>query len=74
MSAIGPKRTLLFAARTSAFDPKRTQGPFRVIDLIGAKSSRGTFAFLTGTVEALRKEMKKIKGLKIHAMRPGEKL
>jgi hypothetical protein len=46
----------------SAYDPKRTQG------------SRGTFAFLTGTVEAPRKEMKKIKGLKIHALKPGEKL
>jgi hypothetical protein len=52
-----------------------------LFDLIGAKSpswhyptSRGTFAFLTGTVEAPRKEMKKIKGLKIHAPKPGEKL
>jgi hypothetical protein len=43
-----------------------------LFDLIGAK--RGTFAFLTGTVEAPRKEMKKIKGLKIHALKPGEKL
>lgn len=33
-----------------------------------------TFPFLTGTVEALRKETKKIKGLKIHALKPGEKL
>jgi predicted O-methyltransferase YrrM len=33
-------------------------------------ASRGTFAFLTGTVEAPRKEMKKIKGLKIHALKP----
>ena len=37
-------------------------------------TSRGTIAFLTGTVEAPRKEMKKIKGLKIHAPTPGEKL
>ena len=37
-------------------------------------TSRGTFAFLTGTVEAPRKEIKKIKGLKIHALKPGEKL
>jgi hypothetical protein len=33
-----------------------------------------TFDFLTGTVEALRKEAKKIKGLKIHALQPGEKI
>jgi hypothetical protein len=32
------------------------------------------FRFLTGTVEAPRKEMKRIKGLKIHALKPGEKL
>src|SRR5229473_1480272 len=30
-----------------------------------------TFAFLTGTVEALRKETKKIEGLKIYALKPG---
>lgn len=34
----------------------------------------GTFPFLTGTVEALRKETRKIKGLQIHALKPGEKL
>ena len=40
----------------------------------GAKSPLGTTRpFLTGTVEAPRKEMKKIKGLKIHALKPGEK-
>ena len=33
-----------------------------------------TFPFLTGTVEELRKETKKIKGLKIHALKPGEEL
>jgi L-ascorbate metabolism protein UlaG (beta-lactamase superfamily) len=33
-----------------------------------------TFPFLTGTVEAFRKETKKIKGLKIHAMKPGANL
>jgi L-ascorbate metabolism protein UlaG (beta-lactamase superfamily) len=31
-----------------------------------------TFPFLTGTVEAFRKETKKIKGLQIHALKPGE--
>jgi len=30
--------------------------------------------YLTGTVEAPRNEIKKIKGLKIHALKPGEKL
>jgi hypothetical protein len=33
-----------------------------------------TFSFLAGTAEQLRKETKKIKGLKIHALKPGEKL
>jgi L-ascorbate metabolism protein UlaG (beta-lactamase superfamily) len=33
-----------------------------------------SFPFLTGTAEELRKETKKIKGLKIHALKPGEKL
>lgn len=33
-----------------------------------------TFAFLTGTPEALRRETKKIKGLQIHALKPGETL
>jgi hypothetical protein len=33
-----------------------------------------TFPFLTVTAEELRKETKRIKGLKIHALKPGEKL
>ncbi|PYU79468.1 MAG: metal-dependent hydrolase, partial [Acidobacteria bacterium] len=33
-----------------------------------------SFPFLTGTAEELRKETKKIKGLTIHALKPGEKL
>ena len=33
-----------------------------------------TFPFLTGTVEGLRSESKKIKGLKIYALKAGEKL
>ena len=33
-----------------------------------------TFPFLTGTVEELQRETKKIKGLTIHAMKPGESL
>jgi L-ascorbate metabolism protein UlaG (beta-lactamase superfamily) len=33
-----------------------------------------TFPFLTGTVKELRKETKKIKGLNIHALKPGESL
>ncbi len=33
-----------------------------------------SFSFLTGTAEELRKETKKIKGLKIHALKPGENL
>lgn len=33
-----------------------------------------TFPFLTGTVEELRKEVKEIEGLTIHALKPGEKL
>jgi hypothetical protein len=75
------KADIHLAARMSAFDPKRTQGPFSVICSHRREvpswhypTSRGTFAFLTGTVEAPRKEMKKIKGLKIHALKPGEKL
>jgi L-ascorbate metabolism protein UlaG (beta-lactamase superfamily) len=48
------------------------------IQLLGVKHvipmHYATFPFLTGTVEALRKEAKKIKGLKIHALKPGEKL
>ena len=34
----------------------------------------GTFDFLTGTAEELRKETKKIKGGKIYALKPGDKL
>jgi L-ascorbate metabolism protein UlaG (beta-lactamase superfamily) len=34
----------------------------------------GTFPFLTGTVEAFRKETMKIRGLEIHALKPGESL
>ena len=33
-----------------------------------------TFPFLTGTVDAFRQETRKIKGLKIHALKPGESL
>ncbi len=33
-----------------------------------------TFPFLTGTVDEWRKEPKKIKGLKIDSLKPGEKL
>jgi len=33
-----------------------------------------TFPFLTDTEVELRKETKKIKGLKIHALKAGEKL
>jgi L-ascorbate metabolism protein UlaG (beta-lactamase superfamily) len=58
-----------------------TMGPREAayaIRLLGVKHvvpmHYATFSFLTGTVEALRKETKKIKGLKIHALKPGEKL
>jgi len=58
-----------------------TMGPMEAayaIRLLGVKHvipmHYGTFDFLTGTVEALRKETKKIKGLKIYALKPGEKL
>jgi L-ascorbate metabolism protein UlaG (beta-lactamase superfamily) len=58
-----------------------TMGPTEAayaIRLLGVKHvipmHYGTFDFLTGTVEALRKETKKIKGLKIYALKPGEKL
>jgi len=48
------------------------------IRLLGVKQvipmHYATFEFLTGTVEGLRKETKKIKGLKIYALKPGEKL
>ena len=33
-----------------------------------------TFPFLTGTVDEWRKGTRKIKRLKIHALKPGEKL
>jgi L-ascorbate metabolism protein UlaG (beta-lactamase superfamily) len=58
-----------------------TMGPREAsyaIRLLGAKHvipmHYATFPFLTGTVEALRKETRKIKGLKIHALKPGENL
>ena len=34
----------------------------------------GTFPFLTGTVDALRRETREISGLEIHALKPGEYL
>jgi hypothetical protein len=33
-----------------------------------------TFPMLTGTPEALRKEAKGVRGLKVHALKPGESL
>jgi L-ascorbate metabolism protein UlaG (beta-lactamase superfamily) len=58
-----------------------TMGPREAayaIRLLGVKHvipmHYATFPFLTGTVEALRKETKKIKGLKIHALKTGETL
>lgn len=58
-----------------------TMGPKEAayaIRLLGVKHiipmHYATFPFLTGTVEDLRKETKKIKGLKIYALQPGEKL
>jgi len=58
-----------------------TMGPREAayaIRLLGVKQvipmHYATFDFLTGTVEALRKEAKKIKGLKIQALQPGEKI
>src|SRR5207249_1984051 len=58
-----------------------TMGPGEAayaIRLLGVKHvvpmHYATFPFLTGTAEALRKEAKKIKGLKIYALKPGEKL
>ncbi|MFI5056599.1 MAG: hypothetical protein ACHQLQ_00290 [Candidatus Acidiferrales bacterium] len=41
---------------------------------LSTPSSQAAFAFLTGTVEELRKETKKIKGLTIHALKPGESI
>lgn len=58
-----------------------TMGPKEAayaIRLLGVKHvipmHYGTFDFLTGTVEGLRNEAKKIKGLKIHALKSGEQL
>lgn len=58
-----------------------TMGPreaARAIRLLGAKHvipmHYATFPFLTGTVEELRREVKEIEGLTIHALKPGEKL
>jgi L-ascorbate metabolism protein UlaG (beta-lactamase superfamily) len=58
-----------------------TMGPREAayaIRLLGVKHvvpmHYATFPALTGTVEELRRESKKIKGLKIHALKPGEKL
>ncbi len=58
-----------------------TMGPREAayaIRLLGVKHvvpiHYATFPFLTGTAEAFRKETKKIKGLKIHALKPGENL
>src|SRR5260370_33200394 len=58
-----------------------TMGPREAayaIRLLGVKHvvpmHYATFPFLTGTAEELRKETKKIKGLTIHARKPGEKL
>jgi L-ascorbate metabolism protein UlaG (beta-lactamase superfamily) len=58
-----------------------TMGPREAafaIRLLGVKHvvpmHYATFPFLTGTLEQLRKETKKIKGLKIHALKPGESL
>jgi len=56
-----------------------TMGPKEAaygIRLLGVKHvipmHYGTFSFLTGTVEALRDEAKKIKDLEIHALKSGE--
>ncbi len=58
-----------------------TMGPREAacaIRLLGMKQvvpmHYATFPFLTGTVEELRKETKKIRGLRIYALKPGEKL
>jgi hypothetical protein len=40
--------------------------------LLRTLSNQATFRFLTGTVEEMRKETKKIRGLTIHARKPGE--
>jgi len=58
-----------------------TMGPKEAayaVKLLGVKHvvpmHYATFDFLTGTVEALRIATKKMKGLKIHALKSGEKL
>jgi L-ascorbate metabolism protein UlaG (beta-lactamase superfamily) len=58
-----------------------TMGPREAayaIRLLGVKHAipmhYGTFPFLTGTVEGLRRETKDIVGLEIHEMKPGDKL
>jgi L-ascorbate metabolism protein UlaG (beta-lactamase superfamily) len=58
-----------------------TMGPKEAayaIRLLGVKHvipmHYATFSFLTGTVEELGEEAKKIKGLKIHALKPGGEL
>jgi L-ascorbate metabolism protein UlaG (beta-lactamase superfamily) len=58
-----------------------TMGPREAayaIRLLGVKHvvpmHYATFPFLTGTAEQLGNETKKVKGLKIHALKPGEKL
>ncbi|HET8924217.1 MAG TPA: metal-dependent hydrolase [Candidatus Acidoferrum sp.] len=58
-----------------------TMGPREAayaIRLLGVKHvipmHYATFPFLIGTAEELRRESKKIKGLKIHALKPGETL
>ena len=58
-----------------------TMGPREAayaIRLLGVKHvipmHHATFEFLTGTVEGLRQEAKKIKGLRIYGLKPGENL
>jgi L-ascorbate metabolism protein UlaG (beta-lactamase superfamily) len=58
-----------------------TMGPREAayaIRLLGVKHlipmHYATFPFLTGTAEELRRKSKKINGLKIHALKPGETL
>jgi L-ascorbate metabolism protein UlaG (beta-lactamase superfamily) len=58
-----------------------TMGPREAayaVRLLGVKhvipTHYATFPFLTGTVEAFRKETRKIQGLEIHALKPGESL
>jgi L-ascorbate metabolism protein UlaG (beta-lactamase superfamily) len=58
-----------------------TMGPKEAayaIRLLGVKHvipmHYATFSFLTGTVEALQGEAKQIKGLNIHALKPGGEL